>query len=149
MLTERTRPPCPSSRSANHGVNWSAAIELSASNEGFVQQETIGTVAANGDVYVAYHSQTGFSGGNPDGTSGQVFVSRSTNGGASFTKTATQPFTAGQADITFNNQAYFDSSGNPQIASRTIPGACLDARLDDPLYPGRSSAAGKSVRDRR
>jgi hypothetical protein len=100
-------------------------------------------VAPNGDVYVAYHSQTGFSGGNPDGKSGQVFVARSVDGGGSFTRTATQPFTPGQADITWNRQAYFNN-GKVVIASRTIPrarflteGSETPYVLVDPLLPQR------------
>jgi hypothetical protein len=87
-----------------------------------VQQETI-TVSPFGEIYVAYHSQTGFNGQNPDGTTGQVFVLRSEDGGVTFTKTVNQPFGPGQADITFNNQAQLDSKGNVIAQPRTLPGA--------------------------
>ena len=140
------------SRSTNGGVDWSAPIEISAAqalnNGDFFQQLSI-SVGPNGDVYIAYHSQLGYSGGNPDGKSGQVFVAHSSNGGASFTRTATQPFTPGQADITFNYQAYLNKGGKVVTASRTIPGALLDARFGHSLRLGRPRKARKSLRDRR
>ena len=65
-------------------------------------------VAPNGDVYVAWHQQPGFDGvgdlgGNPDGTSGQIVVRRSTDGGQTFSP-AVPAFGPGQADITYNIQ---------------------------------------------
>jgi hypothetical protein len=54
-------------------------------------------------VYVAYHSQPTFVNRNPAGTSGQVFVLRSTNGGVSYPQ-KTIAYSAGNADITFNVQ---------------------------------------------
>jgi len=102
--------------SADHGQTWRAAQELSAQNgvEGFVHTPE-NTVASNGDVFVAYHSQPGT--GPlfpivPDGVSGKVFVVRSIDGGATYPqkKLAYQP---GQADITWN----------VQIASGAVPGA--------------------------
>ena len=69
--------------STDQGANWSPALTLSAAGEGFVWP-THNAVAANGDVYVSYHSQPTFAGNAPDGTSGQVFVLSSTDGGASY-----------------------------------------------------------------
>jgi len=88
--------------SADQGQNWSAPLTLSAAGEGFVWPSH-NAVAPNGDVYVTYHSQPGFAGGSPNGTSGQVFVLRSTDGGASYPQKTTA-YTAGNADITFNVQ---------------------------------------------
>jgi len=88
--------------SSDQGQNWSAPVALSAAGEGFVWPSH-NAVAANGDVYVAYHSQPGFAGQNPNGTSGQVFVLRSTDGGVTFPQKTTA-YTAGNADITFNVQ---------------------------------------------
>lgn len=89
--------------SNNQGLTWSPALTLSAAGEGFVWP-THNAVAPNGDVYVTYHSQPGFSGSNdPDGGSGQVFVLRSTDGGATFPQ-KTVAYTGGNADITFNVQ---------------------------------------------
>jgi hypothetical protein len=128
------------SRSTNHGVTWSAPITLSAPGgaEGFVTDPNI-SVAPNGDVFVAYHSQTGFSGGNPDGTSGTVYFLRSTDGGATFPVKNNTAFPAGQADITFNNQA---QAANVQ-AARTLAnarfwmlGSIKAYVLADPTHPG-------------
>src|SRR6266567_5869735 len=53
--------------SANQGATWRRALALSSTSEGFVWPSQ-NTVATNGDVYVSYHSQTGWtSGGSPDG----------------------------------------------------------------------------------
>jgi hypothetical protein len=124
------------SRSTDAAVTWSAPVQISAADEGFVFTSTV-SVAPNGDVYVAYHSQTGFSSGfgdqgTPDGTSGQTFVVRSTDGGLTFPQ-KNLAFLPGQSDITFNIQ------GQP----RTIPGAQLWTVgssqpwvLADPTRPG-------------
>src|SRR5207247_3690240 len=82
-------------RSIDQGANWSTpqllSVNSGGSTEGFTWPSTV-TVAQNGDVYVAYHSQpdlmdTHVEGGgnaNPNGTSGQVIVFRSTDGGVTF-----------------------------------------------------------------
>jgi hypothetical protein len=89
--------------STDQGLTWSPALTLSAAaGEGFVWPSH-NAVAPNGDVYVAYHSQPRFTGRNPDGTSGQVFVLRSTDGGATYPQ-KTLAYTPGNADITFNVQ---------------------------------------------
>jgi hypothetical protein len=126
--------------STDQGATWSAATTLSVSAEGFVWPSQ-NTVAPNGDVYAAYHSQTGYtgtcgSGGtgcNPDGTSGRIYVLRSTNGGTSYPQKKTA-FAAGAADITFNVQS----------GPRTIPNAIFWLQgsvqpriLADPLTAGR------------
>jgi hypothetical protein len=118
--------------STDQGLNWSAPLTLSAASEGFVWPSH-DAVAANGDVYVAYHSQPGFTGNNPNGTSGQVFVARSTDGGATFPQKSTA-FTAGNADITFNVQT--------APATRTLNGSASWTQgsaqpwvLPDPMNP--------------
>ncbi len=89
--------------SADQGQNWSAPVTLSAATgEGFVWPSH-NAVAANGDVYVAYHSQPTFTNNEPNGTSGQIFVLRSTDGGVTYPQKTTA-FTGGNADITFNVQ---------------------------------------------
>lgn len=105
--------------SADQGLTWSPALDLGESGdfteglpEGFVWPSH-NAVAGNGDVYVAYHSQPGFAGGAPNGTTGRVFVLRSTDGGVSYPQ-KTQAFLPGAADITFNVQF-------PVI--RTLPGS--------------------------
>jgi len=122
------------SHSTDQGQTWSSAVQLSAADgsEGLVWPAH-NTVAPNGDVYVAYHSQTGFAAGTnrevPDGVSGQVFVTRSASGGAAYavcedgTTACTQDadctgigsgictgkslaFLPGEADVTWNVQSY-------------------------------------------
>lgn len=88
--------------SSDQGTNWSAALTVSVGGEGFVWPSH-NAVARNGDVYVAYHSQPLFLGGAPNGTSGQIFVLRSTDGGVSYPQ-KTLAYTPGNADITFNVQ---------------------------------------------
>jgi len=95
------------SRSLDQGATWSAPLQLSAAGEGF-PWPAHAAVAPNGDVFVSYHSQTGFNligeaGGNPDGTSGKVYVVRSTDGGVSFPQ-KTLAYAAGAADVTYNVQ---------------------------------------------
>ena len=122
--------------SSNHGVTWSAPVQLSVGGEGFVWPPHI-AVAPNGDVYISYHSQTAFNGigefgGNPTGTSGKVFVLRSTNGGVSFPQ-KTLAFTAGQADITYNVQS---SPGTIPNTDFWLQGSGQAWVLPDPLTPG-------------
>jgi hypothetical protein len=122
------------SRSTDQAVTWSAPLQLSnRSAEGFVWPADV-SVAPNGDVYVAYHSQPGLAGfdHNPDGTSGQTFVLRSTDGGVSFAQ-KTLAFGPGQSDVTFNVQQ----------RPRTIPGtqfwtlgSAQPWVLADPVRPG-------------
>ncbi len=91
-----------SSFSANQGNTWSAPLTLSGAGEGF-PWPSHNAVARNGDVYVTYHSQPTFAGGAPNGTSGQTFVLRSTDGGVTYPQ-KTLAFTGGNSDITFNRQ---------------------------------------------
>jgi hypothetical protein len=116
--------------STNQGLTWSPALTVSAGGEGFVWP-THNAVARNGDVYVAYHSQPTFVGGAPNGTSGRVFVLRSTNGGVSYPQ-KTLAYTAGNADITFNVQ------GDPRTLNGSVSwtqGSAQPWLLPDPLNP--------------
>jgi hypothetical protein len=107
-------------RSLDQGQTWSNALQLSTPKESFAWPVTV-AVAPNGDVYVAYHSQTGYGPAGPgpdllsnaDGTSGKVVVVRSTDGGQTFGQ-KTLAFTAGKADITDNTQT---------APTRVLPGA--------------------------
>jgi hypothetical protein len=134
------------SRSTDQGQTWSAATAVSPdpatdTTEGFVWPATV-TAAPNGDIYVAYHSQTGFNGPNPDGISGQVFVARySNNLGSQLSKNLA--FEPGDSDVTFNVQSTVDNKGNPVLASRRIPfttfwtqGSVQPYVLADPVRPG-------------
>ncbi len=118
--------------STDQGQTWSAALTLSAGGEGFVWPSHI-AVAPNGDVYASYHSQPTFAGGAPDGTSGQIFVLRSTDGGVSYPQ-KTAAYAAGNADITFNVQTAGNSRILPQSASWT-QGAAQPWVLPDPFDP--------------
>jgi hypothetical protein len=122
------------SRSIDQAVTWSTPLELSnASVEGFVFPSDV-SVAPNGDVYVAYHSQPGLADytENPDGTTGQTFVLRSTDGGVSFAQ-KTLAFGPGQSDVTFNVQ------DQPRTIPRTqfwTVGSAQPWVLADPARPG-------------
>jgi hypothetical protein len=151
------------SRSTDHGVTWSTPILLSdfdgpnnavdngGDDEGFTWPADV-KVAPNGDVYVAYHAQPDINdaevegapagAANPNGTSGKVFVLRSTNGGQTFTQ-KTQAFTDGQADVTYNRQSAgglipgtdFWMLGAPQpwvLPDPTRPGFVYVVSNDDP-----------------
>jgi hypothetical protein len=123
------------SRSTNNGLTWSTPIVLSAISpaEGFVWPVDVRT-AANGDVYVAYHSQPTFSGNNPDGTSGQTFVLRSTDGGLTFPQ-KNQAFLNGQSDVTYNVQTAPGVGAIPQTQF-WMQGAGQPWVLPDPVRPG-------------
>ena len=62
-------------RSTDQGAHWSTPLRVDNGSDGVVWPATV-TVANDGHVYVAYHSQTGFTapdnvGENPDGVSGK------------------------------------------------------------------------------
>src|SRR5262249_13098896 len=73
------------SRSLDRGATWSTPLRLDNGQDGFTWPPTV-TVANDGRVYVAYHSQTGFTPntpghpGTPDGVSGKVVVVRLNTG---------------------------------------------------------------------
>ena len=118
--------------SADQGASWSAARTLSDGAEGFVWPSQ-NTVAPNGDVYAAYHSQTGYLYPNPDGTSGKIFVLRSTDGGATYPQ-KNLAYGAGAADTTFNVQS------GPRLIPGTqfwLQGSVQPRILADPLTAGR------------
>jgi hemolysin type calcium-binding protein len=149
------------SRSTDHGVTWSAPLLLSdfdgpnnvvdngGDDEGLTWPADV-KVAPNGDVYVAYHAQPdineaeleGATPANPNGTSGKVFVLRSTDGGLTFPQKA-EAFTDGQADVTYNRQSAgglipgtdFWTLGSPQpwlLPDPSHPGFIYVVSNDDP-----------------
>ncbi|MFN0021054.1 MAG: dockerin type I domain-containing protein [Pirellulaceae bacterium] len=121
-------------RSADHGVTW---LSQDIGAAGFDQQVHI-AVGSNGDVYAAYHLQPGFVAGQtslPDGTSGQVIVFRSTDGGTTWSQTGTNPFTAGQADISFNRQE--NAVGNFAGTDFLTQGSVHPYVLPDPIRNGQ------------
>ena len=102
------------SRSTNQGVTWSAPQSVSANGENFVWPSHV-AVGINGDVYVAYHTDTCGA-----ANAGTVSLLRDGNGGANFAA-GTVPqkndaFGAGQATVTCNVQ------DNP-LSGDEIPGA--------------------------
>ena len=122
-----------SSFSDNQGITWSHGTTLSGQGEGLVLPAH-NAVAPNGDVYVAYHSQPVFDSLNPDGETGQVFVLRSTDGGATFSQ-KTLGLSPGTADITFNSSL----SGRAQLeGNRTFTqGSIQPWVLPDPIDPNK------------
>jgi hypothetical protein len=68
--------PVKFSRSTNGGLNWSTPVVLSGASEGFTWPSEV-QVGTNGDVWVAWHANTG-------GTNGGVRMRRSTDGGVTF-----------------------------------------------------------------
>ena len=123
--------------SSDQGATWtlSSTDPLSTATELFVWP-THNAVAPNGDVYVAYHSQPGFISGGapaPDGTSGQIIVLRSTDGGVSYPQ-KTAAFTGGNADITFNIQGAATERKLSQSVSWT-QGSAQPWVLPDPIKP--------------
>ena len=118
--------------SSDQGQNWSARVQLSGNNEGFVWPAH-NTVAPNGDYYAAYHSQPTFSGSAPDGTSGRIWALRSTDGGSNFPQ-KNNPYAAGDADISFNVQSASNPIANAQF---WLQGSAQPWILADPNTAGR------------
>lgn len=128
------------SRSSNGGQTWSAPVQASGSGannggEGYDWGSTV-SVAPNGEVFVAYHSQPGFSvtsdgGIVPDG-SGQVFVVGYSND-LSSQISKTLAFASGQSDVTSNVQ-----TGNRTLSGMTFltQGSWTPYVLADPNRPG-------------
>lgn len=129
--------------SSNQGQTWSMAGlgavpgPLSAASGEGKPWPAHNTVAPNGDVYIAYHSQTGFIDPGtrrvPDGVSGQVFVLRSTDGGISYPQ-KNLAFQPGKADMTWNVKHLV---GNIPGASYWLQGSAQPWILADPFQEGR------------
>ena len=114
------------SRSTNHGVNWSAPLQLSNNAaEGFPWPSDVG-VAPNGDVYVSYHA------GGSSGAVGTTWVLRSTDGGVTFPQ-KNRAFLPGQSDITFNVQGAAGAIPQTQF---WMQGAAQPWVMPDPARPG-------------
>lgn len=124
------------SYSINQGATWSIPIPLSVPADGGFPWPAHVAVAPNGDVYVSYHD------GGASGTSGKVWVLRSTNGGVSFPQ-KNLAFTAGQADAPYNvqgqpgtipgTQFWLQGSGQAWVVpDATIPGNVYVVANDDP-----------------
>lgn len=128
--------PVLTTTSSDQGLTWTTAVQVSSAGEGFTWPSH-NAVAPNGDVYVAYHSQISFTGGpelggNPTGTSGKIFVARSSNGGVSYPQ-KNLAFAVGSADITFNVQS---ATGTIPQTSFWTQGSAQPWVLPDPVNPG-------------
>src|SRR5258706_1287636 len=76
--------------SNHHSATWTNPVNLSAPSEGFVRRIHI-AVAPNSTAYAGYHATA----------TGQIFIARSTDGGATF-GLKSNPFGTNSANITFN-----------------------------------------------
>ena len=129
---------------SDDGRNWTSPILVSDATEtvaGNLPPVTPAGIAVgpNGDVYVAYHYQSGSTPvegadakSNADGLSGQIFVRRSIDGGQSFVSKTT-PFGPGEADVSLNVQTV--SGAIPQ-ASFLNQGGRQPSILADPAREG-------------
>jgi Ca2+-binding RTX toxin-like protein len=97
--------------SSNQGLTWSSPVVLSnpaddcpgrPPNDCYAWPAHV-AVAANGNVYAAYHVGTAPA-ATPTDSDGQIVIARSDNGGQSFAF-RTKPFGPGSANITFNEGA--------------------------------------------
>lgn len=132
------------SRSQDGGLNWTTPVTVSDANEtndGNLPPVTPAdvTVGPNGDVYVAYHYQSGVTApagpdnqSNSDGRTGQVFVRRSIDGGLSFAS-KTIAFPPGTADVSVNIQTI---DGAIDRARFYTQGARQPTILADPVREG-------------
>jgi hypothetical protein len=83
------------SRSTDHGQTWSAPVKIStAAQDNHVEGSQV-AVGPDGSIYVAYEAAT-YDSTNVHALTGQIFVSKSTNGGVTFSTpvlaTPTTPF---------------------------------------------------------
>lgn len=110
------------SRSTNHGVTWSKAIQINpASQNGAVQGSQV-AVGPHGEVYVSYELFTG------TGATGKHEIAKSTNGGVSFgAKVAQTPqFT----NLTFCMD--YRCNSFPALAVNAKTGFIYDVYTDQP-----------------
>ncbi|MFE4635887.1 Ig-like domain-containing protein [Streptomyces sp. NPDC056773] len=119
------------SRSTNAGATWSAPAAISAAGEGFVWPSHA-AVAQNGDLYVAYHTDTCGS-----AAAGTVQLLRDGSGGADFAAGTvpqkTAAFTAGQATVTCNRQS---DAGTIPGTDFWLQGTVQPWILPDPVRAG-------------
>jgi hypothetical protein len=110
------------SRSTNHGVTWSKAIQINpASQNGAIQGSQV-AVGSKGEVYVSYELFTG------TGATGVHQIAKSTNGGVSFATPVSQT-------PTFNNLTFcldYRCNSFPALAVNPKTGFIYDVYTDQP-----------------
>lgn len=110
------------SRSTNHGVTWSKAIQISpASQNGAVQGSQV-AVGPHGEVYVSYELFTG------TGATGKHEIAKSTNGGVSFGAAVAQ--TPQFTNLTFCVD--YRCNSFPALAVNPKTGFIYDVYTDQP-----------------
>ena len=124
-------------RSTDQGASWSTLVRVDDGSDGFVWPATV-TVAPDGHVFAAYHSQLDFDPpgpegtGNPGGMTGTIVVVRYNNDLTSPLRTLAFP--RGGADVTFNFQTA-PTRRIPQAQFQTL-GSAQASVLADPVRPG-------------
>jgi len=110
------------SRSTNHGVTWSKAIQISpATQNGAVQGSQV-AVGPKGEVYVSYELFTG------TGATGRHEIAKSTNGGMSFGAAVAQ--TPQFTNLTFCTD--YRCNSFPALAVNPKTGFIYDVYTDQP-----------------
>jgi hypothetical protein len=124
-------------RSIDQGAHWSTPVRVDDGSDGFVWPATV-TVAPDGHVFAAFHSQLDFDPpgseglGNPGGMTGTIVVVRYNND-LTF-PVRTLAFPPGGADVTFNFQTA-PTRRIPQTEFLTL-GSAQAWILADPVRPG-------------
>ena len=132
----QTNSPVRFARSTDQGVTWTTLPgNLSGAGQGFVWPSEV-AVAPNGDVFVAWHTNTGV-------TNGEIRMRRSTDGGLTFGPEII-PFPAGTAATTTNSgtglaakisglHVWLQGSMQPRILADPVrPGNIYIVSVDDP-----------------
>jgi hypothetical protein len=133
VFTGFSTSPVRFARSTNNGATWTTLpADISGPTEGFTWPPEV-NVASNGDVWVAWHTNT-----IGDGTNGGVVMRQSTDGGATFGPEII-PFPGGTADTQLNSgSAEYSPPVPPRIYKFKgwLQGSVQPRILPDPARPG-------------
>ena len=110
------------SRSTNHGVTWSKAIQINPAGQNGAIQGSQVAVGPNGEVYVSYELFTG------TGATGKHEIAKSTNGGVSFGAAVAQ--TPQFTNLTFCMD--YRCNSFPALAVNPKTGFIYDVYTDQP-----------------